>query len=65
MNLPLPLPVERAIKKLGADLSLARRFGPLPLWAEAKLGQAGQSQLEAWADRVLDAATLEDMFAED
>lgn len=25
MNLPLPLPVERAIKKLGADLSLARR----------------------------------------
>ena len=25
MNLPLPLPVDRAIKKLGADLSLARR----------------------------------------
>jgi len=25
MNLPLPLPVERALKKLGADLSLARR----------------------------------------
>ena len=25
MKLPLPLPVNRAIKKLGADLSLARR----------------------------------------
>jgi transcriptional regulator with XRE-family HTH domain len=25
MNHPIPLPVERAIKKLGADLSLARR----------------------------------------
>ena len=25
MNLPLPFPVDRAIKKLGADLSLARR----------------------------------------
>ena len=43
---------------------LTRRFGPLPLWTEAKLGQAGQSQLEAWADRVLDAPTLEDVFAE-
>ena len=25
MNLPIPLPVYRALKKLGADLSLARR----------------------------------------
>lgn len=25
MNLPLPAPVDRAIKKLGSDLSLARR----------------------------------------
>jgi len=25
MHLPLPLPVDRALKKLGADLSLARR----------------------------------------
>ncbi|MEY4763964.1 MAG: hypothetical protein RI907_637, partial [Pseudomonadota bacterium] len=25
MDLPLPLPVERTLKKLGADLSLARR----------------------------------------
>lgn len=25
MSLPIPLPVDRAIKKLGADLSLARR----------------------------------------
>ncbi|MEI6670332.1 MAG: helix-turn-helix transcriptional regulator, partial [Acidobacteriota bacterium] len=25
MKLPLPLPVDRSLKKLGADLSLARR----------------------------------------
>ena len=25
MNLPLPIPVDRALKKLGVDLSLARR----------------------------------------
>ena len=43
---------------------LTRRFGPLPLWAEAMLSQAGQLQLEAWADRVLDAPTLEAVFAE-
>jgi len=43
---------------------MTRRFGPLPLWAEAKLNQAGQAQLEIWADRVLDAPTLEAVFAE-
>ena len=43
---------------------MTRRFGPLPLWAEAKLNQAGQAQLEIWADRVLDATTLEDVFAD-
>jgi len=43
---------------------LTLRFGPLPIWAEAKLNAAGQSQLEAWADRVLDAPTLEAMFVE-
>ena len=41
---------------------LTRRFGPLPDWAEAKLSEAGQQQLETWALRVLDAQTLEDVF---
>ncbi len=43
---------------------LTHRFGPLPLWTEAGLNQAGQAQLETWADRVLDAPTLADVFAE-
>ena len=43
---------------------LTRRFGTLPSWAEAKLNQAGQLQLEAWADRILDAVTLESVFEE-
>lgn len=43
---------------------LTRRFGTLPAWAEAKLNQAGQLQLEAWADRILDAVTLESVFEE-
>jgi hypothetical protein len=41
---------------------LARRFGPLPEWAEERLTQADLAQLEAWADRVLDADTLEAVF---
>ena len=41
---------------------LTRRFGPLPEWAETKLNDAGQPQLEAWALRVLDAPTLEEVF---
>ena len=42
---------------------LIRRFGVLPWWAEAKLAEAEPAQLEAWGERVLDAATLEEIFA--
>ncbi|MEA3643967.1 MAG: DUF4351 domain-containing protein [Lamprobacter sp.] len=38
---------------------LTRRFGPLPAWAEQRLAGATTDQLEAWADAVLEAATLE------
>jgi flagellar biosynthesis/type III secretory pathway protein FliH len=41
---------------------LMRRFGPLPEEVEDKLAQADRSQLESWADRVLDAETLEEVF---
>ncbi|MDR2690172.1 MAG: Rpn family recombination-promoting nuclease/putative transposase [Azoarcus sp.] len=37
---------------------LARRFGPLPDWAWDRLRQADATQLENWADAVLDAASL-------
>lgn len=42
---------------------LTRRFEPLPAWVEAKLAAAAEpAQLEGWAERVLDAATLEAVF---
>lgn len=41
---------------------LTRRFGPLPEWVETKLTQAPTDQLELWADRILDADTLDAVF---
>ncbi|MDF9392792.1 MULTISPECIES: Rpn family recombination-promoting nuclease/putative transposase [Methylococcus] len=41
---------------------LTRRFGPLPAWAEARLAQASTDQCEAWADRLLEAGSLEDVL---
>jgi len=41
---------------------LTRRFGPLPDWASARLQTADASQLEQWADRVLDAPSIEAVF---
>jgi hypothetical protein len=41
---------------------LARRFGPLPSDVVAQLGSATTEQLERWGDRVLDAASLDDVF---
>ena len=43
---------------------LSRRFGPLPAWVEAKLVGAEPAQLEAWGERVLEAATLAAVLAE-
>ena len=41
---------------------LAHRFGDLPEWATARLAQADLEALEGWAERVLDAGTLEEVF---
>jgi predicted transposase YdaD len=41
---------------------LTRRFGPLPEWAEERLTHADLTQLETWADRGLDADTLDAIF---
>ena len=43
---------------------LVQRFESLPAWAEARLEQAGEAELEIWADRVLDRATLEEVLKE-
>ena len=43
---------------------LNRRFGPLSAATTDRLAKAAPDQLERWAERVLDAATLDDVFAE-
>jgi predicted transposase YdaD len=42
---------------------LARRFGPLPASIEARLRSASIAELELWTDRVLDAGSLDAVFA--
>ena len=41
---------------------LTRRFGELPQWARERLENAAPEQLETWADQVLTAECLEDVF---
>jgi hypothetical protein len=41
---------------------LTRRFGPLQLWAQERLGQASEAELEEWADRVLECRSLKEVF---
>ncbi len=43
---------------------LARRFGPLPGWAEQRLNQATASQLEHWADQLLEVSSLDALFSD-
>lgn len=44
---------------------LTRRFGPLPQDILDRLADADAAKLETWADRVIDAASLDEVFAED
>ncbi|MCK0506473.1 DUF4351 domain-containing protein [Aromatoleum anaerobium] len=44
---------------------LTRRFGPLPQDVLDRLARAESAQLETWADRVIDATNLDEVFAED
>lgn len=44
---------------------LQRRFGPLGPDTLARLTNASVEQLERWADNILDAKTLEDVFGDD
>ena len=41
---------------------LEKRFGRIPTWAEERLAGSTSTQLEALTDRVLDAASLEDLL---
>ena len=59
---------QREGQQLGEALilrrQLTRRFGPLPDWAEQRLQGATPIELESWAERVLDAPTLEAVWLE-
>ncbi|MCP4347771.1 MAG: DUF4351 domain-containing protein [Desulfobacterales bacterium] len=41
---------------------ISRRFGTVPVWAEDRLKQAEQKDLEIWIDRILDAGSVEEVF---
>ncbi len=49
---------ERAV----LELLLRRRFGRLPAEKAELLQSAPEADLEAWADKVLDAGTLDEVF---
>ena len=41
---------------------IQKRFGRIPLWAKEQIAQATKEQLEHWAENILEAAQLEDVF---
>ena len=41
---------------------MTRRFGELPAWVETRLRDASPEQLEIWAERLLEASRLEEIF---
>lgn len=43
---------------------LIRRFGPLDAATQQRLQQASSAELERWADNILDARTLDEVFTQ-
>ena len=41
---------------------LTRRFGPLPATITQRLAHASAEQLDLWAERILDADSLDEVF---
>lgn len=44
------------------ERQLRRRFGQLPVGTVRRLDRASSADLEVWADNVLDAGTLDEVF---
>jgi hypothetical protein len=44
---------------------LTRRFGELPGWALQRLENASAETLDTWADEILTAGSLEELFAQE
>ena len=53
--------IERG-KRAVLERQLRRRFGGLPPEAAERLRRAPEAELETWADNVLDAGTLDEVF---
>jgi len=41
---------------------LAKRFGPVPVWADRWMETANSGQLEGWTTKAIDAPTIESVF---
>ena len=41
---------------------LVRSFRQIPAWAQNRMEKAAQKDLEIWADRILDASSVEEVF---
>ena len=57
--------LEQGLRRGEAQLllrQLTRRFGTLPNEIQQRLDQASTTELEQWADNILDATTLEEVF---
>jgi hypothetical protein len=57
--------IEEGVEKGQRELlmrQLTRRFGSLPAAIAGRVAQAGVAELERWGDRILDAASLDDVF---
>lgn len=58
--------IERGVEKGQREMllkQLVQRFGVLPAAVTARVNQAGAADLGRWAERILDATSLDDVFA--
>ena len=46
-------------------LQLQLRFGPVPEWAQERLGAASEEQLIQWLGSILTAKSIDDLFETD
>ena len=47
------------------SLQLQLRFGPVPEWAQERLGAASEEQLIQWLGSILTAKSIDDLFETD
>ena len=58
--------IERGVEKGQREMlirQLGQRFGTLPAAVTARVNAAGPAELVRWAERILDATTLDEVFA--